>query len=45
MHASASYTFESVVKSGESNNQTVQYGDESWKNVEPCRQRLKWAYC
>ena len=37
-----SYTLESVQKLGESDNQTVQCGDESWKKVESCRTRLRF---
>ena len=40
-----SYIVESVQKSIEVDNQTVQYGDETGKNVEPCRQRLRCVYC
>ena len=37
-----SYTLESVQKLGESDNQTVQCGDESWKKVESCRIKLRF---
>ena len=40
-----SHIVESVQKSNEVDNQTVQYGDETGKNVEPCRQRLRCVYC
>ena len=40
-----SYTLESVQKSVESDNQSVQCCDESWKNAEPCRKRLRCIYC
>ena len=40
-----SKTLESVQKSDELDNQTTQCGDESGKNVEPYRNRLRCVYC
>ena len=37
-------TLESIQKSAESNKQTIQCGNESGKNVEPCRKRIVYCY-
>ena len=37
-------TLESVQKSNVTNNQTNQCGDESGKDVKPCRKRLRSVY-
>ena len=37
-------TLESVQKSDETDNQAIQCGDESGKNVKACRKRFRCAY-